>query len=56
MVAPTASAVNHLLFADDNMLFFKASVEGAKEVKEVLAKYCNASGQRINMDKSSIFF
>jgi hypothetical protein len=56
MVAPTASAVNHLLFADDNLLFFKASVEGAKEVKEVLAKYCNASRQRINMNKSSIFF
>jgi hypothetical protein len=25
-------------------------------VKEALTKYCNASGQQINMDKSSIFF
>jgi hypothetical protein len=42
-VAPTLSAVNHLLFADDSMLFCKASVEGAREVKEALIKYCNAS-------------
>jgi hypothetical protein len=43
-VAPTAPAVNHLLFADDSLLFFKASTEGARELKEVLQKYCNASG------------
>jgi hypothetical protein len=55
-VAPTAPAVNHLLFADDSLLFFKASSEGASEIKKVLTKYCDASGQRINMDKSSIFF
>jgi hypothetical protein len=55
-VAPTAPAVNHLLFADDSLLFFKASTDGAREIKDVLEKYCKASGQRINMDKSSIFF
>jgi hypothetical protein len=55
-VAPTTPAVNHLLFADDSLLFFKASSEGASEMKKVLTKYCDASGQRINMDKSSIFF
>lgn len=26
------------------------------EVNQILEKYCNASGQRINLDKSSIFF
>ena len=55
-VAATAPSVNHLLFADDSLLFFQASAEGALEIKNVLTKYCNASGQRINMDKSSIFF
>jgi hypothetical protein len=55
-VATSAPAVNHLLFADDSLLFFKASSEGAREIKSVLNVYCNASGQRINMDKSSIFF
>jgi hypothetical protein len=55
-VASTAPAVNHLLFAYDSLLFFRASKVGEVEVKKVLQKYCYASGQRINMDKSSIFF
>jgi hypothetical protein len=38
------------------MIAVKATVEGAGEVAEVLDIYCQASGQRINMDKSSIFF
>jgi hypothetical protein len=53
-VATSAPAVNHVLFADDSLLFFQK--KGAPEIKEVLSKYCNASGQRINTDKSSIFF
>jgi hypothetical protein len=55
-VAHTAPAVNHLLFADDSLLFLKASDEGAREIVSLLEQYCNASGQRINLDKSSIFF
>jgi hypothetical protein len=54
-VASTAPAVNHLLFADDSLLFVKANVEGALEVNGLLEKYCNASGQRVNLDKSSVF-
>ena len=55
-VAPTAPAVNHLLFADDSMLLFKASVEGAEKVSNLLDTYCGASGQKVNNAKSSIFF
>jgi hypothetical protein len=55
-VAPSAPAVNHLLFADDSLLFVKASTAGARDVTEILKKYCDASGQRINLDKSSVFF
>ncbi|XP_051211644.2 uncharacterized protein [Lolium perenne] len=55
-VAASAPAVNHLLFADDSLLFFHANNEGALEMKELLNKYCNASGQRINVDKSSVYF
>ena len=55
-VAPSAPKVNHLLFADDSLLFFKANSVGATEVNQVLEAYCQASGQRINYAKSSIFF
>jgi hypothetical protein len=55
-VAPTAPAVNHLLFADDSLLFVKESHAGAIEVKEILEKYCLASGQQVNLDKYSVFF
>ena len=36
--------------------FFKANRESAEVVKEALNTYCQASGQRINADKSSIHF
>ena len=56
VVAPTASAVNHLLFADDCLLMFRANEEGAHIIKNTIQQYCAASGQRVNYEKSSIFF
>jgi hypothetical protein len=55
-VAPTAPPVNHLLFADDSMLFFKANIGAAMEVNNALQAYCQTSGQRVNRSKSSIYF
>ena len=55
-ITPTMPSINHLLFADDCMLFCKAVVEDATILKGVLNSYCDASGQRINNDKSSIYF
>ena len=55
-VAPIAPVVNHLLFADDNLLLFKSSVEAAVTVSNLLDIYWKASGQRINNEKSSIYF
>ena len=55
-IAGSAPTINHLLFADDCILFSKASSAAALNMKEVLTKYCLASGQRINNDKSSIYF
>ena len=31
-------------------------MENAQEINDVLRVYCRASGQQVNMDKSSIFF
>ena len=55
-MAPTAPTVNHLLFVDDSLLLFKASGESSTTVSNLLDTYCNASGQQINNEKSSIFF
>jgi hypothetical protein len=55
-IAPTTPLMNHLFFVDDNMLFSKGSREGAQELSTKLEIYCQASGQRINKEKSSIFF
>jgi hypothetical protein len=54
-VAPSPM-VSHLLFADDSLLFFRANMESAQEINDILRIYCNASGQQVNMDKSSIHF
>ena len=45
-----------MLFADDCLLFFKADANNAQVIKECLTKYCEASGQKVNLEKSSIFF
>jgi hypothetical protein len=51
-----ALGVSHLLFADDSLLFFKASGEQATEIKEVLEIYASSTGQLINPNKCSIMF
>ena len=50
MVAPSAPVVSHLLFADDSLLFFRANVASAQEIKEILQIYCKVSGQQVNME------
>jgi hypothetical protein len=48
--------INHLLFADDLLIFGKANLKEASSIKTYLEKYCLWSGQTINNDKSSIRF
>jgi hypothetical protein len=55
-IAQTAPKINHLLFADDSLLFFRATESNARSVQESLQKYCDASGQQVNLTKLSIFF
>ena len=49
-------SITHLLFADDILLFFNASLSKCHIIKEFFHVYELASGQKINSDKSSIFF
>ena len=48
--------ISHLLFADDNLLFCRASVKECQQVNSSLNLYEVASGQKINIDKTSLFF
>ncbi|XP_016690615.1 uncharacterized protein [Gossypium hirsutum] len=49
-------AVNHLFFPDDCILFGDVSSEGAGVVREIIREYEKASGQRVNFEKSLIYF
>ncbi|KAL0311521.1 UNVERIFIED_CONTAM: putative ribonuclease H protein [Sesamum angustifolium] len=51
-----APAISHLLFADDTMIFCPASQSTVQHVQEILASYKQASGQAINLQKSSVAF
>ncbi|XP_018487967.1 uncharacterized protein LOC108858552 [Raphanus sativus] len=55
-VARGSPRVNHLLFADDTMFFCQASPTCCNKLNEVLWEYEQASGQKINTDKSSVTF
>lgn len=48
--------LNHLLFADDSLLFYKATIPEWARLHLVLKKYEQAFGQRLNPNKTSIFF
>lgn len=50
------STIDHLLFADDVLLFGRANVQEATALCDCLTHYCSWSGQAINLDKSGIFF
>lgn len=51
-----ALVISHMLFADDSYFYCKADTVEAMKVVELLEKYEKASGQRVNKEKSSIFF
>lgn len=55
-ISASASEVTHLLFADDNFLFFRATREEVIKVKAILETYVASSGQAVNIQKSWIMF
>ncbi|XP_043694514.1 uncharacterized protein LOC122645253 [Telopea speciosissima] len=50
------SPLSHLLFADDSLIFSEVSIDGIHNLKACLDLYCQASGQQINLNKSSLIF
>jgi hypothetical protein len=51
-----APDISHLLFADDSILFFEASVEQALVAKSVLDRYEEATGQLVSLGKCSVMY
>lgn len=55
-VARGSPRVNHLLFADDTIMFCNSSPECCRALQGILQEYEEASGQKVNIAKSSITF
>lgn len=48
--------INYLFFADDSLLFCRATIAEWTRIQGILASYEKASGQKLNREKTSIFF
>jgi hypothetical protein len=55
-VAPSAPEITHLFFADDSILFCRETEEEARQIKQIISTYQQASGQLVNYNKSEILF
>ena len=48
--------ISHIFFADDSIVFYKASTEECDALQRILGVYENSSGQQLNRSKTSLFF
>lgn len=48
--------MNHLLFADDSLLFAHATPNACTQIQEVIQIYGRSFGQQVNFHKSSVAF
>lgn len=48
--------LSNLFFADDIILFAEASVEQATNIQECLDRFCCASGPKVSLPKSRLYF
>ncbi|XP_010445335.1 PREDICTED: uncharacterized protein LOC104727985 [Camelina sativa] len=48
--------LSHICFANDIILFVEASVAQIRVIRRVLERFCVASGQKVSLEKSKIFY
>ena len=51
-----APRISHLFFANNSLIFCRASVGDCAQIAEVLATYEKELGQKLNKEKTSLFF
>lgn len=55
-IARNSPSISNLLFVDDNLLFFKATIERAETIKRVLDTFQKCTGHLLSTTKCSILF
>ncbi|CAN1238901.1 LINE-1 retrotransposable element ORF2 protein, partial [Linum grandiflorum] len=55
-IARTAPVISHLFFADDTFLFLKIDADSISSLKKLFDRYQLISGQKINFNKSAVYF
>ena len=48
--------LSHLFFADDLIIFAEARLDQVQVINECLSNFCAASGQKVNVSKTRVFF
>ncbi|XP_074265286.1 uncharacterized protein LOC141587712 [Silene latifolia] len=55
-ISSGAPFISRLLFADNSIFFAKATLEEADVINSILRRYKEASGQLVNLDKTTVSF
>ncbi len=55
-LCPKGPKITNLFFADDSLLFCRASLFKCQKIQEILVIYEKASGQQLNRAKTTLFF
>ena len=48
--------LSHIFFVNDTLIFMRANEKNCTNLVKLLRTYCDASGQEVNLQKSSVFF
>ncbi|CAN6679292.1 unnamed protein product [Malus baccata var. baccata] len=48
--------ISYIFFADDTLLFLKVDGKNCRNLVDLINMYCDASGQQVNFQKSSVYF
>lgn len=53
---PRGFHISNLVFADDCLIFAKATSMAARNINKMLLSFSEVSGQKVNLHKSTVFF